>query len=221
MKKFVLCSALLCLIAVQSFGQARTRYQEYGFGVGTLNSTGDIATTTKTAALLDELRPNFMAFGQYHFNDWFTMGMQVSYGWLYMDDNNHTNPNRGITNSTNLVQANPYLQMHLIRFGKYHTARKFTSYVKLGLGFIAYDTNPQASRIFSENTIEYPAAYSGFNTFYGLGVKIRTSTTSTLSLEATFHNTYSDKFDGISAPSTSENNDRFGGLTLKYGFLIL
>jgi hypothetical protein len=208
------------LISLEGNAQARTRYQEYGLAIGTLNSSGDIATTNNTAALLDEMGPNFIVFAQYHFNDWFTMGLQTSYGWMSMRDENHTNPNRGITNRTQLIQVNPYIQMHLIRFGKYRYARKFTSYIKFGAGFIAYDTDPQASRVFGENTTEYPNAYSGVNFFYGLGIKVRATKTSTISLEALFHNSGNDRLDGIQVNSAAASNDYYGGIALKYGFMI-
>jgi hypothetical protein len=210
---------LMIIIPLEGMAQARTRYSEFGLGVGTLNAATDIATTTNTSALLKEMRPNFMAFGQYHFNDWFTLGIQASYGWTYMDDANHGNPSRGIYNRTDLVQVNPYMLMHLIRFGKYRYARKFTTYIKLGGGFIAYDTDPAARRIYNEDTEFYTNAYSGFNTFYGLGVKLRTSYKSTLSLEATFHNSYADTFDGIVSKG-GDSNDHYGSLMLSYGFMI-
>lgn len=218
---FVGMAYMLTLMPQQTSAQARTRYSEFGLGIGTLNAASDIATTTNTAALLEEVRPNFSVFGQYHFNDWFTMGVQASYGWMYMDDLNHSNPSRGIYNRTDLVQVNPYILMHLIRFGKYRYARKFTTYLKFGGGFIAYDTDPAARRVYDENTEFYTNAYSGVNLFYGIGVKLRTSYKSTLSLEATFHNSLADQLDGIAVPSQPEGaNDHYGGLMLSYGFMI-
>ncbi len=222
MKRFF----LFCLMGILFFpqlllGQARTRYTEFGLGVGTLNSATDIATTTNTSALLKEMRPNFTAFAQYHFNDWFTMGIQASYGWTVMDDANHSNQSRGIYNRTDLVQVNPYILMHLIRFGKYRYARKFTTYLKFGGGFIAYDTDPAARRIYNEETEFFVNAYSGMNVFYGLGVKLRTSYRTTLALEATFHNTLADNFDGITVNGqTGEANDQYGGLMLSFGYMI-
>lgn len=221
MKRLLIAALLIgAFLPQQLSAQARTRYSEFGFGVGTLNAASDIATTTNTSALLKEMRPNFTVFGQYHFNDWFTMGLQASYGWAVMDDANHSNPNRGIYNRTDLVQVNPYIIMHLIRFGKYRYARKFTTYIKLGGGFIAYDTDPAARRIYTEETEFYTNAYSGVNTFYGLGVKLRTSYKSTLALEATFHNSHADTFDGISVPQDGGANDHYGSLMLSYGFMI-
>lgn len=194
----------------------RLAYTEFGIGVGTLNYVGDIATTTSTAALFEETRPNATAFIKRHLNDWFGMGLQASYGWIYANDFNHDRQMRGLEVSTTMFQVNPFVEVSLLRFGKYHYERKFTVYGKAGGGFLAYNPEPSASSVYPEYLDPRPNAYTSINVFGGGGMKFLLSKDLILSFEVTVHNSLTDDLDGVLHvdPAVGSADDIYGGVNV-------
>ncbi len=219
--KNVLAAIFLSILSLSVLAQSRTRYSEFGAGIGTMNALTEISNTNNTSALLAETGLNFSIYGMKHVNDWFALGLDISYAGVNMSDANHSNPSRGISNTTNMWQFNPYIQMHFIRFGKYHTDRKFTFYVKAGFGGLIYNPDPSAIR-FDDNIELKPDSYSSINYFGGLGLKIRTSLHSSLSLEYLRHNSGTDFLEGIiDSDLPSNGNDSYGGIQLRFSYLLL
>ncbi len=215
MKK--LCSFLLVLFAgVSLFGQARTAYSEFGIGIGTLNQKSEIANTTSASALIDEVRPNFTAFGARHFNDWFALGVMASYGWTVADDVNHQNQTRGLSVKTDMFQVNPFVEVNLIKFGKYHLDRKFTIYLRAGAGFLAFNPTPNASKTYPDEFEVETDAYRSLNFFAGTGVKFRVSYDYILTVGVQLHNSGADNLDGIlnKTAGLGGKNDSYGGINI-------
>ncbi len=212
--KYILSITLTAFFTISGLAQSRTAYYELGLGAGTMNYAGDIATTTSTNAILEEMRPNFMVYGKKHFNDWFAMGLTSSYGWMYASDANHSNQQRGLSVKTKMFQVNPYLEASLIRFGKYHYDRKFTIFVQAGAGFLAYNPEPEAAEVYPENIEPRPDAYNSINFFVGTGMKFRLTYNSILTLGITYHGSGVDDLDGIkiSKGFTSGKNDVYSGV---------
>jgi hypothetical protein len=183
-----------------------------------MNYAGDIATTTSTNAILAEMRPNILVYGKKHFNDWFAIGLNASYGWMYAADNNHSNQQRGLSVKTKMFQANPYLEANLIRFGKYHYETKFTLFVQAGAGFLAYNPEPEAAEVYPENIVPRNDAYNSINFFVGTGVKFRVSYNSILTVGLTYHGSGTDDLDGISVTQglTSGKNDVYSGVYIGF-----
>lgn len=198
--------------------QSRTAYSEFGIGIGTLNYSGDIATTTNTSALLDEMRPAIEVFGARHLNGRFGFGLLTRYGWIHAEDANHSNQQRGISVSTSLLQVNPFVELNLIRFGKYHYQNKFTIFVRLGAGLLAYNPDPKANEVFSSEFDPHPNAYSSFNYSLAGGVKFRVSYNSILSLKLHYNNSTVDDLDGVlhKNPADGGASDVFGGVTVSF-----
>lgn len=212
--KYFLSLLLMGLFTISGFSQSRTAYYELGLGAGTLNYAGDIATTSSVDALVNEMRPNFMIYGKKHFNDWFAIGITSSYGWIYANDANHTNQQRGLQVKTNMFQANPFIEMHLIRFGKYHYERKFSIFVQLGGGFLAYNPEPSSSDVYPSDITPRNDAYNSINLFAGAGMKFRVGYQTILTMGFTYHGSRVDDLDGI-LPSnglSSGENDVYGGV---------
>ncbi len=212
MKKLIaLPLALFFSLALAA--QSRTSSNEFGLGVGTLNYYGDIATTRSTSALFAEMRPNFSFLAKRNFNDLFALGVDVSYGFLYASDENHSQPNRGMSVTTSIMQLNPFAELNLIRFGKFHYDRKFTLYIKAGGGVIAYNPEISVQEVFPSNVDPEPNAYTGFNFFGGAGMRFRLGFKSVLSLEAARHMTTVDDLDGfLYNDGTGGKNDSYGGV---------
>lgn len=201
--------------------QNKFAHSEFGLGVQSMNYSGDIATTTNVSALLTEVRPAFKIYALRHFNDWFGMGAEFSYGWFYANDENHSNPNRGLSVYTTMTHINAFMEINLIRYGKYHFDRKFGLYLKTGGGLVAYNPHITFNNQLSPEFIPYPNSYSDFNFFYGAGMKFRTSYRSSLRLEILFHSLPSDHLDGFeySGGKLSEN-DAYGGIMIAYSLLV-
>ena len=68
MKRLYPLAALLFIGVSSLSAQNRTAYYELGFGLGTLNYSGDVGTTISSESILNELRPNIAVFGKKHFS---------------------------------------------------------------------------------------------------------------------------------------------------------
>ncbi|MGB0176966.1 MAG: DUF6089 family protein [Owenweeksia sp.] len=220
MGRKLVVSTLFLLISLCSFAQSRLAYTEYGLSIGTLNYSGDIATDNGVSAMLNEVRPDFGVYAIRNFNDWFAMGATIHYGWFYADDVNHSSPTRGLSVSTNVTQANIFMEANFIRFGKYHYDRKFGLYVKAGGGFLAYNPALTIGNLIPENIELYPNSYSGTNFYGGLGIKFRTGFKEVLRLEATFHSSGSDHMDGFEFTDRLSDNDFYGGIRVIYSIAV-
>lgn len=219
MKKLLLLFALLT--AGSSFAQSRTASTEFGAAVGTLNYSGEIATTTSTSALLTEVRPMVSILVKRNFNTIFSAGLEAGYGFIYANDANHTHPNRQLEVTTGLLQVNPFVELNLIKFGKFHYDQKFTLYVKAGGGFIAYNPEPEVPEVYPQGYDPQPNAYSGINFFGGGGMRFRVGYKSVLGLEATIHGTSEDNLDGVMQISESNNaNDYYGGVKIVFTKMV-
>lgn len=202
--------------------QSRTAYTEFGLGVGTLNYSGEIATTTSTSALLAEMRPAVTVFGARHLNGRFAFGALARYGWIYAEDANHSHQQRGISVSTSMLQVNPFVELNLIRFGKYHYQNKFTIFVRAGGGLLAYNPDPQAEEVFTSDFDPRPNAYTSFNYHVSGGVKFRLTYKSILALKVHYANSGADDLDGVlhRDPGFDSSNDVFGGVEVTFSRAI-
>lgn len=207
---------LVMSIGGSLFGQARTAYSELGIGIGTLNQKSEIANTTSSSALFAEARPNFTVFGERHFNDWFALGLMASYGWTVANDENHQNQTRGLSVKTDMFQFNPFVEVNLIKFGKYHLDRKFTIYLRGGAGFLAFNPTPNAAKTYPDEFEVEPDAYRSINFFAGAGVKFRLSYDYILTVGVQLHNSGADNLDGIlnKTAGLGGKNDSYGGVNI-------
>ena len=214
--KYLVLPVLLLSLGSALHAQNRLAYSEFGLGVGTLNYSGEIATTTSVSALLTEARPNVSVFAQRHFNDLFSIGILSSYGWFYASDINHTHQNRGLEVTTSVFQINPYLELNLIRFGKFHLDQKFTIFLRAGAVYLAYNPDPVAAEIYPPNLDPQIYAYTSFNYFGTLGMKFRVGYQTILTLDWSIHNAGADNLDGVIAinPEDRGANDTYGGISV-------
>tara|TARA_R110002072_G_scaffold138704_6_gene282079 strand:- start:1742 stop:2416 length:675 start_codon:yes stop_codon:yes gene_type:complete len=214
---------LLSFFSILGFGQSRLKYQEYGFGIGSLTSSNEIATTSNVGSVLLELRPQARLYAMYHPNDWFGFGAELNYGWIYGEDVNHSNVNRGLEYYSTISQTNVFLEFDLIRYGKFHRETKFGLFVKLGGGFLSYNPNITFKNLQPENVEVYPDSYNSFNYYFSGGFKFRTGYKSSLRLEAYLHNSGVDNLEGFEYDSgfvNSSSNDLYGGIMLSYSILV-
>lgn len=222
LKYLVSMGLVSMLFSANLLAQNRLAYTEFGIGAGTLNYSGDIATTTSVSSLLTETRPNFNVFAKRHFNDWFSLGIMASYGWFYANDENHSHQNRGLEVTTSMFQINPFLEMNIIKFGKFHYDRKFTVFIRAGGGYLAYNPDPVAAEIYPPGYEPEIYAYTSFNFFGALGVKFRLGYETILTIDVGIHNSGADNLDGILAIDPNERgaNDTYGGLNVSVSHAI-
>jgi hypothetical protein len=222
MNKWLLVILLFSAFTIDSNAQAKLRYTEFGLGIGTLTSSNDIATTSSVSAILKEIRPNAKIYGMYHVNDWFGLGAEFNYGWIFNDDDNHTNVNRGLEVVTTLSQINLFTEINFIRFGKFHREVKFGMFTRLGAGFTGYNPNLSFKTLKPESITLYPDSYTAANYFISLGFKFRTSYKNVLRVEATFHGLAADNIDGFENTTqfATSANDSYGGVMISYSMIV-
>lgn len=212
----------LVLIGFAMSGQARLRYSEFGFGISSLTSSNDIATTTSVSSILIETRPSAKIFAMYHVNDWFGLGGDINYGWIYGEDNNHSNINRDFEYYTTITQTNAFIEVNLIRYGKFHRETKFGLYTRLGVGVLAYNPTLTYNGLLPDNVIPYPDSYTTTNSFGAIGIKLRSTYKSSIRLEAAFYSTGVDNLEGFEYNNNRVDaaKDSYGGFTISYSLLV-
>ena len=222
MKYRILFFLIIGGLSLNSYGQGRLKHYEFGFGLGTLSSANDIATSPSVSTLFKEVRPQARIFGVLHTNDWFGFGADLNYGWIFMDDLNHTNASRGLEAYTTMTQINAFVEFNFIRYGKFHRETKFGIYSRLGGGFLAYNPNLSFTKLQPANIEVFPDSYTAANYFIAFGLKFRTDYKSSLRLEAYFHGTGIDNIEGFenSPKSASATNDIYGGAMISYCILF-
>jgi len=221
MKKYGFVLGLVLGTALIVNAQSRKKYGEFGIAVGTLNMSTDISNSGNINSIFQELRPAISIFGKQHYNDWFALGIDMNYGFLYANDNNHNFPDRGLSVTTQLFNANLFTEIHLIRFGKYRQDRPFSIFIKGGAGIAGW--NPELEIIGQKpDNIEVETdAYSALNTFGAIGCKFRLAYKSVLTVEARFNSVGSNTMDGfVFTDNTPVQNNSFWGLQIGYSYLI-
>ncbi|MGK0406636.1 MAG: hypothetical protein ACJAZH_000451 [Roseivirga sp.] len=221
-RSVVIFAALLFGLSASAQSK-RTKYYEFGGGIGTLNMSNEIANSSRVNAVFAEIDAQMTLFAKYHLNDWFGIGGEISYGSLRASDVNHDNFNRGFSVNTSLLSGNIFSEVHLIRFGKYHLDQKYTVFLKGGLGVAGW--NPELTidgKVPNDIDIETDA-YIGMNTFFGLGMKYRVSYHGILAVELRYSTLGGDTMDGIleTAPNIVLDNDKYWGVMFSYSFAIL
>ncbi len=221
MKYALLFLAMIFTFSVQAQTK-RTKYYEFGAGIGTLNMSNEIANSSNVNAVFAELSPSISIFAKYHFNDWFGIGFDVNYANLQAADKNHNNFNRGLSVTTSLLNSNAFTEIHFIRFGKYHLEDKWTVFIKGGLGVSGWNPELYVDRLIPEGLEIETNGYSGFSTFYGLGTKYRVAYQGIITFELRFTNSGGDTMDGFleTDPDIIASNDTYWGVLLSYSYPI-
>jgi hypothetical protein len=221
MKYALLFLAMIFTFSVQAQTK-RTKYYEFGAGIGTLNMSNEIANSSNVNAVFAELSPSISIFAKYHFNDWFGIGFDVNYANLQAADKNHNNFNRGLSVTTSLLNSNAFTEIHFIRFGKYHLEDKWTVFIKGGLGVSGWNPELYVDRLIPEGLEIETNGYSGFSTFYGLGTKYRVAYQGIITFELRFTNSGGDTMDGFleTDPDIIASDDTYWGVSLSYSYPI-
>jgi hypothetical protein len=221
MKKTFLILSLFLSTALIVNGQSRKKYGEFGFALGTLNMSSDISNSGNINSTFQEMRPSISIFGKQHYNDWFALGIDMNYGFLYANDNNHNLPNRGLSVTTQLFNANLFTEIHLIRFGKFRQDNPFTIFIKGGAGIAGWNPELEISGQKPDNIEVETDAYSALNTFAAAGCKFRLAYKSILTIEARFNQVGSNTMDGfVFTDNTPITNNSFWGLQIGYSYMI-
>lgn len=221
MKYFFLLLGFSLIFSAQAQTK-RTKYYEFGGGVGTLNMSNEIANSSHVNAVFSEMAPSISIFAKYHFNDWFGLGVDVNYANLKAADKNHNNFNRGLSVTTSLLNSNAFTEIHFIRFGKYHLEDKWTVFVKGGIGVSGWNPELHIDKLIPEGIDIETNGYSGFSTFYGFGAKYRASYQGIISLEFRYTNSGGDTMEGFleTDPSIVSSNDVYWGIIVSYSYPI-
>lgn len=222
MKHLITLALLFFGLSQMDAQSKRTKYYEFGAGLGTLNMGNEIANSSNVNGVLSEISPQISIFAKYHVNDWFGWGIDVNYANLKAADQNHNNFNRGLSVTTSMLNSNIFTEMHFIRFGKYHLEDKWTVFVKGGVGVSGWNPELTFNDLIPEDIEIETNAYSGLSYFYGLGTKYRVAYQGILTLEFRYTNSGGDTMDGFleTTEGIVTSNDVFWGLLLSYSYPI-
>ncbi len=211
---------LLIFSSIAVFSQQNPRYSEIGVSAGNLVYTGPFASDANMGNWLNEMGWRFGFFTRRSLAPWITVGLEANYGWYTLDDANHGRAQRGITMTTQVLNANVSTELILIRYGKFHWNNNFAPYVKLGFGGVFYSPEINNFGSVDENVEVFPFSGQSVNFFYGIGVKFRLAYKHSLALEWITHNAGTREMGGVVAPAINPSNDTYGGILLHYSVLI-
>ncbi len=216
--KMLLASMLLLSIYVS--GQRQLRYSEVGGYLGTLNYSGEIATTTSPSSIFKEMRPQMGVFLRRNYSALYSFGLEATAGWIYSADQNHSNSTRNWVLNSPIIQINGIAELNFIRFGKFYKKNSWTPYIRGGFGMAFYYPNVNGLVYDPETMNIESGSTSAFNYVVGLGVKFRLGHESILSVFADVNGLLSDNIEGFTYKNSSESNDFFGGLKVAYTHCI-
>ena len=228
MKKLVLIALLLPML---SYGQRSTAFWEIGGYLGGLNYSGNVTSTGDIGTWINEMRPEIGVLLKRNFNYRINLGAEASYGSVYAEDANHGNAERGFIVNTEMVQANIFMEINFMKFGKYFKRNANTPYIKFGIGGLFYTPTLDESVAYPENYDLFWGSHTTYNIQLAFGWKWRLSHHSFLSIDFHYHPTGTDylegsqEVDGTVLMMTGERQliadpDSYYGLRLTYTFGI-
>jgi len=200
--------------------QQKPKYSEIGVTAGNLVYTGPFASDANMGNWLNEMGWRFGVFTRKSLAPWITVGLEANYGWYTLDDANHGRAQRGITMTTQVLNANVSTELILIRYGKFHWNNNFAPYVKLGAGGVFYSPDIKNFGSVDSDVQVFPFSGQSINYFFGIGVKFRLAYKHSLALEWVTHNAGTREMGGVVAPAVNPSNDMYGGILLHYSVLI-
>lgn len=216
------CFSLAVLVTPYLFGQGQLSYWDFSPYVGTLNSSGDVATQPDLSNVFKEMRPQFGVQAEYYFGSRLGVGVNLGYGWIYAADANHTNPSRGLEVHSNLASAEMHFTINLLRYGRFRRTQLWAPYIMFGGGASyvqAYNTGSETYPV----GIEYVegTTLNGFVDF-AIGSKFKLSLNRAFAIELYGAMMPSDLLEGFTYPGQTDSAaDYYGGIRIRYSFLTI
>lgn len=216
----VVLSMLLLCLSFSATAQRQLRYTEIGGFLGTLNYTGEIATTNAPASIMKEMRPQLGIYLRRNYSALYSIGLEASAGWIHAEDKNHTNINRGWTLNTPMVMVNAVGELNFRKFGKFYKKNSWTLFLRGGAGVSAYYPDVEGITYNPETMEMSTGSFVAMNYFVGGGVKFRVGHASILSIFADAHGLMADNLEGFTYKNRSFANDYYGGIRIAYSHCI-
>lgn len=211
---FALCFS--ALIAAFTATAQKTRYWEYGMGVGAYHYRGDLNENFSVGNFVREAGPRVVAHLRLNPVPWFNYGFEAGYGNSFVRDADYGRITRNWEVYTESFDLNFSIEWLFLRYGKWHWENKITPFVKAGGGGLIAGSRGQNKVDLPESIELHPYTYGSYNLFYGYGVKTRVGYHTTLFLQFTSHITGTDKMDGFIDNSLPvKKNDRY--VTIIFG----
>lgn len=217
-QKMLVASFLLMSFYVS--GQQQLRYSEVGAYLGTINYSGEIATTTNPGSIIKEMRPQIGVFIRRNYSARYSIGLEATAGWIYSADENHSNKSRNWVLSSPIIQINGIAEFNVLKFGKFYKKNSWTPYLRGGFGMAFYYPNVNGLVYDPETMNIESGSTSAFNYVVGLGAKFRIGRESILSVFADVNGLLSDNIEGFTYLDSSDSNDFFGGIKVGYTHCI-
>lgn len=215
---FLLNIALLSFLTLSA---QKTRYWEWGAGLGLYHYQGDLNEDFSVGNFFREAGPRFMAYIYDNPVPWFSYGFEVGYGNSTVDDNDYGRIARNWKVYTESFDMNFSLTWNFLRYGKWHWENKISPFLKVGGGGLVVSSRGQNTIDLPESIELHPYTYGSYNIFYGYGIKSRITYTTSLFIQFTRHYSGTDKMDGfIDNSSAVQKNDQYITITIGLSKLI-
>ncbi|GAB5556739.1 MAG: hypothetical protein SchgKO_09520 [Schleiferiaceae bacterium] len=216
----VVLSMLFMCICFSATAQRQLRYTEIGGFIGTLNYSGEIATTTNPSSILKEMRPQLGFYLRRNYSALYSIGLEASAGWIHAEDANHTNTGRNWTLNTPMVMVNTVGELNFRKFGKFYKKNSWTFFIRGGLGVSAYYPDVEGITFNPEYMEMSSGSFVAMNFFAGGGIKFRVGHASILSIYADAHGLMGDNLEGFTYKDRAFANDYYGGIRVAYSHCI-
>lgn len=214
-------SLVLLFICSSAIVAQKTRYWEWGGGLGMYHYQGDLNDEFSVGNFIREAGPRFMAFVKDNPKPWFTYGFEFGYGNSTVKDIDYGRSSRNWIVFTESFDLNICIEWNFLRYGKWHLENKISPYIKVGGGGLIVSSKGQNKVELPESIELHPYTYGSYNLFYGYGFKSRLSYTTSFYLQFTRHYTGTDKMDGfIDRSKVIQNNDQYITIILGLSKLI-
>ncbi|MDX5447672.1 MAG: DUF6089 family protein [Bacteroidota bacterium] len=221
MKRNLLSIVGIFVVPFMMKAQTNLSLVELGGFIGTLNYSGDVATTLNPEAIVKEVRPMIGIHVKRFFNHHMGMGVEASYGTIFAEDVNHSNPKRGFVVQTPITQVNAFGEYNFKMFGKYLKNQKWTPFVRVGGGLLI--AQPKINEDFTVSFKTYdvrPTTVQTFNLLLGAGFKFRIGYYHFLSIYGTWHHAFTDNIEGVMLQNNQSDDDVYAGLRIGYSFVL-
>ncbi|KFD40232.1 hypothetical protein AT05_00470 [Schleiferia thermophila str. Yellowstone] len=200
----------------------KTRYWEYGIGLGVYHYRGDLNENFSVGNFIKEAGPRIVVHLRQNPVPWFNFGFEAGYGNSTIRDADYGRLTRNWEVYTESFDLNFSFEWMFLRYGKWHWENKITPYIKAGGGGLIAGSRGQNTIDLPESIVLHPYTYGSYNLFYGYGVKTRIGYHTTLFIQFTAHATGTDKMDGFIENSVAtQKNDRYVSFIFGISRLVL
>jgi len=230
MRKEVFIVLILVFVGTKLFAQANRTNVQIGFGVGTLNYSGDITTEVLFDKMWEEIGDNGIISLKLSKGKKWGFGVDLTRGTIHAHDYNYSNSDRGFELTTSINQLNIYTEFAFLRFykrrrnngnGVLEDLNSMNFFLKGGVGGAFYSPNLTINDSSSlKNKEVFTGKYAAANLMLGGGYSWCFTPRQTIQLDVSVHFLTKDNLDGFEFTQFNTANDVYGGVNIRYYYSL-